>query len=179
MSAAMNVSGWMLDSSTFINALIAQKSWLTPIVRSPLYLPEYVLRVELGTGARAETRHEAQDLVSRGKALVAQLTLEDLERVAELCAPKRIGTGEICCAIIAGRTNRGVLCDDHKAHRWLCERIAVAAWESIEEILVAGGVLNHLSEYEVEDCQKLLESNKYICRYPLRLAVLGGRNSLK
>jgi hypothetical protein len=171
------VSGWMLDSSTFINALVVKKVWILSAIRTPLFLPEYVFRIELGTGARRETRHEAQALVSRGQACIEHLTLGDLDRIAELCAPKRIGIGEICCAVIAERSDRGVLCDDYKAHRWLCERVGVAEWESIEEILVAGGIANYLSEYDVEDCQGLLTKNRYRCKYDLRLELLRCRNS--
>lgn len=177
MSVISVVSGWLLDSSTFINALAVKKAWILSAIRKPLFLPEYVFRIELGTGARRETRQEAQALVSRGQAHIEQLTLRDLERIAELCVPKRIGIGEICCAIIAERSDRGVLCDDHKAHRWLCERVDVAKWESIEEVLVAGGIANYLSEYEVEDCQGILMKNRYRCKYDLRLELLRCRNS--
>jgi hypothetical protein len=175
MSKTAEVKGWMLDSSTFINSVLSEKAWIVPALRAPLFLPEYVFRVELGAGARATTRREAQALVARGKASIEQLTLSDLEKIARLCAPKRIGTGEMCCAIIAAREQRGVLCDDHKAHRWLGERVSVAIWESIEDVLVAAGVANHLSEYEVEECQKALASNRYRCRFDLRFEVLRRR----
>jgi len=94
-----------------------------------------------------------------------------------LSAPKRIGIGEICCALLAERQKRGILCDDRKACNWLRDRVAIAIWESIDEVLVSGGVAHHLSEYEVEDCQRLLERSKYKRKYDLRLAVLGGRFS--
>jgi hypothetical protein len=165
----------MLDSSTFINSVLAGKPWVVPAVRSPLFLAEYVFRIELGEGARDSTRREAQALVAKRKASVEQLTLPDLERIAGLCAPKRMGTGEICCAIIAERKQRGVLSDDQKARRWLSERVEVVIWESIEDVLVDAGLENHLSEFEVEECQRLLSSNRYSCRYELRIEVLRRR----
>ena len=46
----------MLDSSTFINALGIERLALLVALRYPLRFSEYVLRVELGTNARANAR---------------------------------------------------------------------------------------------------------------------------
>ena len=110
---------WMLDSSTFINALIIDRVTLLLSLRSPAFFPEYVFRFELGANARDETREGATQAVDRRQVGVQKLTLADLDRIAALGAPRRVGLGELACAVIAQRTGGGVLCDDWRARRWI------------------------------------------------------------
>ncbi|MFI5366000.1 MAG: hypothetical protein ACHQ4J_10280 [Candidatus Binatia bacterium] len=163
---------WMLDSSTFINALAIDRVALLVLLRSPLFVPEYVLRIELGVNARLQTQEGISEWVRRKKIGVRQLSIGDLERIAQLAAPRRVGVGELACAIIAERDGGGVLCDDWRARRWLEQETTPACWNSIEDVLVDAAGALHVSEYDLVDFQVKLERARYRCRVDLRLAHL-------
>jgi hypothetical protein len=166
---------WILDSSTFINFLAIRRTMLLVQLRSPLQFPEYVFRVELGLNAREETRGEAEAAVRAGAVGIQRLSIDDLDRMARLEAPRRIGLGEIACAIIAERLHAGVLCDDWKARRWLSERIAVPGWEATEEILLEAAFQLVVSEYDLVSLEASLATGRYQCRFDLRLEFLRRR----
>ncbi|MBD3675684.1 MAG: hypothetical protein HUJ26_19400 [Planctomycetaceae bacterium] len=180
MSVASNRDVWMLDSSTFIHVMMIDRLQLLSVLRTPLCIPEYVYLFELGVNAKERTRQNAEDCVHRQQAEVQQLTLEDLDRIAELEAPRRIGLGEIACAIIAERNQGGVLCDDRRAKNWLCDRISESVlWEDTEDFLLDAADNWHVSEFDLEGFQMTLSDNCYICRVDLRqehLFRLYGRN---
>jgi len=159
----------MLDSSTFINACYIARIQLLILLRSPIFFPEYVFRVELGVNAHPTTRREAESWVQKKKIGIRQLSLSDLDRISELAAPRRIGLGEIACAIVAEREGGGVLCDDHKGRNWLQSRLATTCWQSVEDFLLHAAELGYVSEFDLQACQETLESNRYLCRYDLRL----------
>lgn len=158
----------MLDSSTFINACRIDQVRLLVLLKSPLCFPEYVFKVELGSGARAVTREAAMQCVAAGQVSLRSLSLADLERIAQLKAPRRIGLGEIACAIIANRDNGAVLSDDWKCRNWVRDNIAPIEWQGIEDVLLEGASRLHLSEFDLENLQKRLEENKYHCRFDLK-----------
>ncbi|QDT32005.1 hypothetical protein [Thalassoglobus polymorphus] len=169
MSAASDKSVWMLDSSTFIHVVMIDRLQLLSNLRTPLCFPEYVYRFELGVNAKLRTRQNAKECVRCEQVTVQQLTLEDLERIAELEAPRRIGLGEIACAIIAERNQGGVLCDDRRAKNWLCDRISGSVvWEDTEDFLLNAADLWHISEFDLEEFQSTLRDNLYVCRIDLR-----------
>jgi len=168
-SSSTEISLWMLDSSTFINGCIIGQLPLFVLIRSPIYFSEYVFRVELGINAREKTRRQASMCVERSKIGIRQLSLTDLDRINELGAPRRIGLGEITSAIIAQREAGGVLCDDWRGRSWLERRVPVTRWESVEDLLLHAAHLNHISEFDLEQFQEALESERYKCRYNLRL----------
>lgn len=168
-STSTEASFWMLDSSTFINGCIIGQVPIFVLIRSPLYFSEYVFRFELGINAREKTRRQAASWVERRKIGVRQLSLADLDRINQLGAPRRIGLGEITSAIIAVRESGGVLCDDWRGRGWLEDRVPVAWWESTEDLLLRAAQLNHISEFDLDQFQEVLESERYKCRYNLRL----------
>jgi hypothetical protein len=167
----------MLDSSTFINFVVIRRLALLVQLRSPLQFPEYVFRVELGVNARDHTRREAEAIVARAAVRLQRLTVEDLDRMASLEAPRRIGLGEVACAIIAERLGAGVLCDDWKARRWLSERIAVETWEATEDVLLDAAFRLEINEYDLVTFQQSLAVGRYHCRFDLRLEFLQRRLS--
>lgn len=169
MNHSSSVAIWILDSSTFIHACYIARVQLLIMLRSPLCFPEYVFRVELGINAHPETRREAESWVQKKKIGIRQLSLSDLERISQLAAPRRIGMGEIACAIIAEREGGGVLCDDHKGRNWLQSRLGSTYWQSVEDFLLNAAELGYVSEFDLQTCQETLESNRYICTYDLRL----------
>ena len=160
---------WVVDSSTFIHCCIISRIPLFLVLRSPLYFSEYVFRVELGINAHESTRIEASRWVSRQKIGIKMLSLADLDRINRLGAPRRIGLGEIACAIIAEREAGGVLCDDWRGRGWLEPRVAVNRWESIEDVLLEAARLGHVSEFDLDGFQTTLEEERYMCRYNLRI----------
>jgi predicted nucleic acid-binding protein len=168
MRETQTIHSWTLDNSTFINARLIRRVWLLPLLRKEVSFPEYVFKVELGSGAHPDTRIEAARCVEKGDIGVRRLTLEDLDRIAGLSMPRRIGLGEVACALIAEREDGGVLCDDRKARNWILERVSPKAWEAIEDLLIAGAEASHLSEYDLQDCQETLRLNKYQCSCDLR-----------
>lgn len=168
-----SVTFWALDSSTFINALIIERLWLLPRNREPLRIPEYVLRVELKAETHADTAIQAEGFVTAGHAVICQLSLADLDRIAQLGTPRRIGLGEIACAVVAERESGGVLLDDWRGRRWLEQRLAVALWESIEDVLLLAAAKGNLSEFDLDECEDCLRQNRYECRVNLRLEHLG------
>lgn len=163
------VSLWMLDSSTFINFSVIDRIALFVLLRSPLYFSEYVYRFELGIKAHESTRSAARQSVARKQIGVRSLSLSDLERISQLGAPRRIGLGEIACAIIAERETGGVLCDDWKGKRWLTQRMVLNSWESTEDVLLEAARLGHISEFDLDGFQARLEEERYVCRFNLRL----------
>jgi predicted nucleic acid-binding protein len=167
--AIPGVSIWMLDSSTFINTGHIAQVQLLILLRSPLFFPEYVFRVELGANAHQTTRREAQSWVQKKKIGIRQLLLSDLDRISQLAAPRRIGLGEIACAILAEREDGGVLCDDHKGRNWLQSRLSLGCWQSVEDFLLHAAELRYVSEFDLQAFQDTLASNRYQCRYDLRL----------
>lgn len=170
------LEGWALDASTFINfAAIARFSVLVRCRRG-LRFPEYVFTFELtGPKAKEPTRVAAEQAVQRGDVTLTQLTLTDLGRIAALGAPRRIGLGEIACAIIAERDGAGVLCDDHKAILWLKQSVQPLAWESTEDVLLDAANQLLLSEFDLADAQETLRENRYECRVDLRSEYLQRR----
>ena len=96
---------------------------------------------------------------------VESLTLSDLDRIADLSAPRRIGIGEIACTIIAERQAGGVLCDDWKARKWLEQRTTPHSWESIDDVLLDAAAIGHIGEFDLVDFQQRLEANRYRCRF--------------
>ena len=161
-------SVWMLDSSTFINACIIARVPLFVLLRSPLCFSEYVFRFELGINAHETTRRQAARCVERRQIGIRHLSLSDLDRINELGAPRRIGLGEIACAIIAEREHGGVLCDDWHGRGWLEPRVSWVCWESIEDLLLAAAQSGHVSEFDLDDFQHTLELERYKCRFDLR-----------
>lgn len=170
--AEPSVAFWALDSSTFIHALIIERLWLLPRNRKPLRIPEYVFRVELQSEAHADTAIQAEGFVTAGHAVICQLSLADLDRIVLLGTPRRVGLGEIACAVVAERESGGVILDDWRGRRWLEHRVTVALWESIEDILLLGAAKGHLSEFDLDECEDCLRRNRYVCRVNLRLAHL-------
>ena len=171
-STSPALTPWMLDSSTFIHAVVVDRVMLMASLRSPLSFPEFVFRFELGVGAREATRDAAAEAVRRGQIGVQQLTLADLDRLSVLAAPRKIGLGELACAIIAERLAGGVLCDDWRAKAWIEGRITAKCWDSIEGILLDAAASGHIGEVDLTDSQRILERNCYHCRYDLRMAHL-------
>ena len=172
MPESSTVSLWMLDSSAFIHALIVGRVPLLISLRSPAYFPEYVFRVELGSNAKEETREEAAGSVRRNQIGVKQLTLGDLDRIAALEAPRKIGLGELACAVIAERLAGGVLCDDWRARRWIAIRMPSVTWDSIEGLLLDAAQQDQIGELDLVDFQEELERNCYHCRVDLRMEYL-------
>lgn len=164
----MTISEWVLDSSTFISGLATSRTWILTRLGRSLTIPEYVFRFELGLRARPETRKEAQSFVERGHARLASLTLEDLDQLAAMEVPRRIGIGEAICAVLALRGSAGVLSDDLKAKRWLTSRLTVIAWETVEDLLLEAATRSLISEYDLEDCQQRLAAARYTCHFNLR-----------
>ena len=160
---------WMLDSSTFIHALIIDRVMLMASLRSPVSFPEFVLRFELGSNARKTTRDAAGEAVRRNQIGVQQLTLTDLDRLSQLSAPRKIALGELACAIIAERTAGGVLCDDWRARAWIEPHVGCTRWDSIEDILLDAAARGHIGEHDLVDSQEVLERNCYRCRRDLRM----------
>ncbi len=166
---------WMLDSSTFIHACIIDRLPLVAMIRTPLECPEYVLRWELGQHARPETRRAAEEALRQGKLRMRRLSLEDLDRIATINAPRRIGLGELACAIVAEREKAGVLCDDRSARRWLSTRVNTFAWETIEDVLLAAAELGFIGELDLQGYQTILHRNGYGCVYDLQMEFLSRR----
>lgn len=162
-------SSWLLDSSTFINAAVVDRLPLMLLLRSPIFFPEYVFRFELGTNARQATRQEAVANVTRKRIGVQNLTLADLDTIAAFNAPRRIGLGELACAVIANRLGGGVLCDDWRAKAWLNDRMATPDWDSIESVLLEAAARNFIGETDLAQAQRTLEENRYKCRYDLQI----------
>ena len=92
--------------------------------------------MRIGASAHDDTRQRAVDCVRRNQIGISRLSLADLDRLASLSAPRRLGLGELACAIIAERDGGGVLCDDMKAVTWLQAHVRVRWWESIEDVLL-------------------------------------------
>jgi hypothetical protein len=144
-----SATSWLLDSSTFIHATIVDRVALISSLRSPLFFPEYVFRFELGANAKETTRDEAAAQVTRKRIGLQALTLTDLDKIASLSAPRKIGLGELACAVIAERLAGGVLCDDWHAKAWLDKRISPPQWESIETILLDAAAKNYIGELDL------------------------------
>lgn len=161
---------WMLDASTFIHTVIVKKVRVLVALKSPLVVPMYVFQQEIaGPRAHDETREMAEQCQRRGDIKIEALSLSDLQRIVSLNAPRRkIGLGELACAIIAERSAGGVLCDDHLAVGWLKLNVSVSKWESIEDVLIAAAHGLHLNEYDLVECQQNLSTAKYQCRVQLR-----------
>jgi hypothetical protein len=160
------ISLWMLDSSTFIHCLFIDRIPLLIDLRKPIFFPEYVLRYELGINARPQTRDEAKKWTGTGKIGVKNLTLADLERIAASSAPRKIGLGELACALVAEREIGGILCDDRQAQKWILANIPVHNWECIEDFLLEAAADYHLNEHDLRKHQDVLTANRYTCRFP-------------
>jgi hypothetical protein len=62
-----------------------------------------------------------------------------------------------------------VLCDDHRATEWLRTALAnVAAWESIEHVVVEAAMRSLLSEHDLPAIERTLGEQKYECRFSLQ-----------
>lgn len=169
----------LLDSSTFINAMIIKQLPNLLALKTRINFCEYVYRVELNNNKYKETRQEAQKLVNDGRVGISNLTLDDLDRIAGLDKPRRIGFGEIACAVVAERENGRVLCDDVRARKWIIKRIASLKWESIEDILIQAAFKCLISEYDLDKHQKVLEENNYKCQVHLRHTYLMQRANVR
>jgi hypothetical protein len=170
---------WLLDASTFINALTVGHVRTLIALRAPLLVPEYVYQLELaGPSAKPDTRAEAERCKASGGFQVYRLTLADVRRMAAMDPPKRkVGIGELSCALIAERANGGVLSDDHKSRSWIEQRVRIVDWQSIEDVLLAAAHASYVSEYELDDCEHKLLGGKYTCRVSLRNTFLMQRLS--
>ena len=162
------VTQWYLDSSTFINAAAIERINVLVSIRAPISFPEYVYRVELGSNARPGTRTLAEAAVQSGRVTLRQMSLEDLDRISALGAPRRIGLGELTCAVLAERDGGAVLCDDWKARGWLLEKITTLVWHSIEDCLLDAASKFLLDEYDLERDEETLRENRYVCRIKLK-----------
>ncbi len=161
---------WLLDSSTFINMVVIDRIPLLVLLRSPLFFPEYVLRVEL---VREDTKKVADEwCFERNKIAVSTLTIRDLDRIAALGAPRKISIGEIACAIIAERDGGGVLCDDRKAIRWLKNHVNPVYWHGVEDVLLDAAKSGYIGEHDLESHERVLLDNKYKCYCNLRFTYL-------
>ncbi|WP_092047938.1 hypothetical protein [Planctomicrobium piriforme] len=158
----------MLDTSTFIHVVMIGRISLLCSLRKQLYFPEYVYRYELGVEAKEKTRYEAEKCVNENRIAIQQLTLSDLEKIAQLNPPRRIGLGEIACVMLAIRHAGGVLCDDRRAKNWLVPRLGEILWESIEEFLLSAAEDWHISEYQLDEFDQILLNNRYTCSFRLR-----------
>ncbi len=168
-TAEKNLLIWMLDASTFINFSVVQEVRLLARCRERLFFPEYVYRYELtGQKSHQDTKEQAEAAVERGDVEVLQLTLDDLERIVSLGAPRKFGLGEIACAVVAERKSGGVLCDDRPATLWLKANTQVFLWEATEDVLLDAAWRLFLDEYDLETIQEKLERSKYCCRCNLR-----------
>lgn len=169
---------WILDSSTFIHAMIVDRVALVTLLRAPLSFPEYVFRIELGADAKDTTRDAAEDHVKRKRIGVEALTLADLDKIASLGAPRKIGLGELACVVIAERLAGGVLCDDWRAKAWLDDQMA-PRWDSIEGVLLDAAGQGYMGELELFDAQRTLARHRYECREDLRLVHLQRQMQLR
>lgn len=160
---------WLLDSSTFIHAMIVDRVGIVAAVRAPLCFSEYVFRFELGISAKAVTRDHAEEHVRRKRIGIQSLTLSDLDRIASFGAPRRIGLGELSCIVIAERLGGGILCDDWRAKAWVDKRMSPLTWESIEAVLLDAAASDLIGELDLADAQKTLERYGYSCRYDLQI----------
>jgi hypothetical protein len=160
---------WLLDTSTFIHVVTINRLPLLLLLRSPLYFPEYVFRVEL---FRDDTKAAAVECLNRNRINIATLTVDDLDRIASLSAPRKIGLGEMACAIIAERTGGGVLCDDHKALRWLKAHVTPVCWHGVEEVLQDAARAGYIGEHDLAELEQVLRTHKYHCHCDLRLTYL-------
>jgi hypothetical protein len=166
---------WLLDSSTFIHACIIDRLSLLASLRTPLDCPEYVLRWELGQNGHVETRRLAEEALRQGKVRMRRLSLDDLDRIASINAPRRIGLGELACAIVAEREEAGVLCDDRNARRWLARRVITVAWETIDDVLLVAAEGGYIGELDLQGYQTTLERNGYHCACDLQMEFLSRR----
>ncbi|HVC94727.1 MAG TPA: hypothetical protein VND64_13590 [Pirellulales bacterium] len=159
--------------------MIVDRVPLLVLLRSPLFFPEYVFRFELGVDARDATRDHAADQVARKRIGVQHLTLSDLDRIASFDAPRKIGLGELACAVIAERLAGGVLCDDWRAKAWLEHRMTPLRWDSIEWVLLDAAAEGCIGELDLVDSQRVLERNQYSCRGDLQLIHLQRQMQLR
>jgi hypothetical protein len=91
--------------------------------------------------------------------------------MATFTAPRRVDTGELATAVVADRLGLGVLCDDHKAVKWLKENLpGVRDWESIEHVMLAAAEANLLTEHDLGTIEQRLTASRYNCRFNLQLA---------
>jgi predicted nucleic acid-binding protein len=167
MPSAGHIPLWLVDTSTFIHACIIERVALMTLLRNPLVWPEYVLRWELGQKARPETRRWVEESLKQRKIGVRRLSLDDLDRIAQLNAPRRVGLGEMACAVVAEREKAGVLCDDRNAQRWLLARLRPVSWEAIEDVLLLAAEAGYISELDLQGDQTTLARNAYKCRCDL------------
>ena len=175
MSQHSNSAGsasWMLDSSTFIHVLMIEKIQILLLLRPSLFFAEYVYKIELGVNAKEDTRRHARRVVSQGKIGIKQLTIDDLDQIAAMSRPRRIGLGELACAIVAEREGGGVLCDDWKCRPFFQNQMSLAQWHSIEDLLIEAAEQRYLTEFELSELQAKLQENQYHCRRDLRFEYL-------
>lgn len=172
----MTASVWALDSSVFVNFAHINRLHTLASYRNPITVPEYVFRTEL-TGPRAPEpiRDAARKSYDRGHFQLGTVALSDLAELAALSPPRRVGLGEAACVIIAAKRAGGVLCDDLRAKNWLANNYKLVAWERTEDILVGAAHATHLDEYALEECQGVLERNRYKCSTHLRTLYLQQR----
>jgi hypothetical protein len=132
-------------------------------------MPDYVYRIELtGPRAHAETRARALDAVKTGALKVQHLTLDDVARIAALGPRRSAGLGELACAILAERSESGVLIDDRRAQRWLVDKVRVRAWHDTETVLIDAAHRCEVTEYELSEFEGILANSRYTCRVNLR-----------
>lgn len=136
----------------------------------PLSIPEYVYQQELvGPRARDKTRVAARRTKEDGTVSLEILSLADLQRIAALNAPRRkAGLGELACGVLAERLSGGVLCDDRRAVGWMRNEMRVLLWQSIEDVLIAAAHSSHLSESDLDQCERGLLEARYTCKFGLK-----------
>lgn len=160
---------WVLDACVFINFANIERLPVLVAARKPLYLPEYVYRVELTDGrSPGRIRESAAKAILRDDMSMASVTLADLAELGGMDIPSRVGYGELCCALVAMRTSSGVLSDDKKAKMWLVANLGISRWESTEEVLVDAAHLGLVDEWSLDECQEKLEKSRYRCAAGLR-----------
>lgn len=99
---------------------------------------------------------------------VQHLTLDDLARIAALGPRRAAAIGELACAILAERSDSGILIDDRRAQRWLLGKVRVRAWNDTEEVLIDAAHRCEITEYELVTIEATLAENRYTCRVDLR-----------
>lgn len=166
----MTPTSWVLDTSTFIHAIIARRLQIVVAMRQALIVPYYIYAQEMaGPESHEDTRQHAERCLAKEQFRVENLSLEELARIADLHGGSRkVGMGEAACAVLAERVRAGVLCDDRKAVVKLQAVTAIERWESIDDVLVSAAHARHLDEYELDKCDELLREQRYTCVPPLK-----------
>ena len=117
---------WMINTSTFIHAMIVDRVPLVASVALPSSFPNTFSASSWGTNAKESTRDQANAHVAHKRIGIQGLTLADLDKLALLSAPRKIGLGELACLSLRSVWRGGVLCDDWRAKAWLDQKMKAA-----------------------------------------------------